>query len=47
MNLFGIRGAVSEEKNDKPVYGGQDLNIKLKFYNGKIKTDFYNKNPPI
>ena len=44
MNQFGIRSATSLENFFKqPVYNTEYLNAKLKFYNGKINTDFYDK----
>ena len=44
MNQYGIRSATSLENFVKqPVYNTKYLNTKLKFYNGKIYTDFNDK----
>ena len=37
---------MKKEFNSKPVYNEKYLKTKLKSYNGKIDTDFYNNKIP-
>ena len=41
-----LKNSLKKEFDSEPVYNGKYLNAKVKSYNGKINTIFYNNKTP-
>ena len=41
-----VSNIIKQEFDSKPVYNGKYLKLKLKSYNGRINTNFYNNKIP-
>ena len=37
-----VKNIITKEFGSEPVYNGKNLNAQVKFYNGKINTNFHN-----